>query len=109
MISAFDIFKIGIGPSSSHTVGPMRAGKAFCEALASMTADCREALAQIREKRHCEHFNGTGITEALACGIAFSGKLRRMATERISLGEAQGNRCRLDVFPSGLTSSSDPS
>ncbi|EHH7742325.1 L-serine dehydratase, partial [Escherichia coli] len=22
MISAFDIFKIGIGPSSSHTVGP---------------------------------------------------------------------------------------
>ncbi|EIB4128585.1 hypothetical protein K8X96_000411, partial [Salmonella enterica] len=23
MISAFDIFKIGIGPSSSHTVGPM--------------------------------------------------------------------------------------
>ena len=35
MISAFDIFKIGIGPSSSHTVGPMRAGKAFCEALAA--------------------------------------------------------------------------
>lgn len=27
MISAFDIFKIGIGPSSSHTVGPMNAGK----------------------------------------------------------------------------------
>ncbi|MDU4171415.1 MAG: serine dehydratase beta chain, partial [Citrobacter freundii] len=25
MISAFDIFKIGIGPSSSHTVGPMNA------------------------------------------------------------------------------------
>ena len=34
MISAFDIFKIGIGPSSSHTVGPMRAGKTFCEDLA---------------------------------------------------------------------------
>ncbi|WP_192826591.1 serine dehydratase beta chain, partial [Escherichia coli] len=29
MISAFDIFKIGIGPSSSHTVGPMNAGKAM--------------------------------------------------------------------------------
>ncbi|ECY8188498.1 MAG: serine dehydratase beta chain, partial [Klebsiella michiganensis] len=26
MISVFDIFKIGIGPSSSHTVGPMKAG-----------------------------------------------------------------------------------
>jgi L-serine dehydratase len=29
MISIFEIFKIGIGPSSSHTVGPMRAAAAF--------------------------------------------------------------------------------
>ena len=29
MISAFDLFKIGIGPSSSHTVGPMRAARRF--------------------------------------------------------------------------------
>ncbi|MDZ5460862.1 L-serine ammonia-lyase [Azohydromonas lata] len=28
-ISAFDIFKVGIGPSSSHTVGPMRAARLF--------------------------------------------------------------------------------
>lgn len=28
-ISTFDIFKIGIGPSSSHTVGPMRAARMF--------------------------------------------------------------------------------
>ncbi|MCH9698095.1 MAG: L-serine ammonia-lyase [Gammaproteobacteria bacterium] len=28
-ISVFDIFKIGIGPSSSHTVGPMRAARIF--------------------------------------------------------------------------------
>jgi L-serine dehydratase len=32
-ISVFDIFKIGIGPSSSHTVGPMRAAMAFAEKL----------------------------------------------------------------------------
>jgi len=32
-ISVFDIFKIGIGPSSSHTVGPMRAAKRFVERL----------------------------------------------------------------------------
>lgn len=32
-ISVFDIFKIGIGPSSSHTVGPMRAAKRFAERL----------------------------------------------------------------------------
>jgi len=30
-VSVFDLFKIGIGPSSSHTVGPMRAAARFCE------------------------------------------------------------------------------
>ena len=34
MISIFDIFKIGLGPSSSHTVGPMKAAAAFAECLA---------------------------------------------------------------------------
>ena len=33
--SALDLFSIGIGPSSSHTVGPMRAALAFADHLAS--------------------------------------------------------------------------
>ena len=33
-VSALDLFSIGIGPSSSHTVGPMRAARAFAEHLA---------------------------------------------------------------------------
>ncbi|WP_372626838.1 L-serine ammonia-lyase [Arsukibacterium sp.] len=33
IISAFDMFSIGIGPSSSHTVGPMRAAKKFTDNL----------------------------------------------------------------------------
>src|SRR5690348_1696322 len=32
-ISVFDLFSIGIGPSSSHTVGPMRAARMFTEGL----------------------------------------------------------------------------
>lgn len=32
-ISIFDLFNIGIGPSSSHTIGPMRAAKHFVEDL----------------------------------------------------------------------------
>lgn len=32
-ISAFELFTIGIGPSSSHTVGPMRAAKMFVDQL----------------------------------------------------------------------------
>ncbi|MET7718449.1 L-serine ammonia-lyase [Streptomyces sp. NPDC005407] len=32
-ISVFDLFKVGIGPSSSHTVGPMKAARLFVTAL----------------------------------------------------------------------------
>ncbi|WP_433389393.1 L-serine ammonia-lyase [Micromonospora sp. KLBMP9576] len=33
MISVFDLFSVGIGPSSSHTVGPMRAARTFAAGL----------------------------------------------------------------------------
>ncbi len=32
-VSVFELFKIGVGPSSSHTVGPMVAARRFCEWL----------------------------------------------------------------------------
>lgn len=32
-VSVFDLFKVGIGPSSSHTVGPMRAARLFAQKL----------------------------------------------------------------------------
>ena len=38
-LSVFDLMRIGIGPSSSHTVGPMRAGRAFAAALADVVGD----------------------------------------------------------------------
>ena len=34
-ISVFDIFKIGVGPSSSHTLGPWRAAQQFVEKLSN--------------------------------------------------------------------------
>ena len=34
-VSVFDLYKIGIGPSSSHTVGPMRAARLFAQRLAN--------------------------------------------------------------------------
>ncbi|RLM23903.1 L-serine ammonia-lyase [Brenneria alni] len=37
MVSVFEIFKIGIGPSSSHTVGPMKAGNMFTDDLVSQS------------------------------------------------------------------------
>ena len=44
--SLFEIFKIGIGPSSSHTVGPMRAAAAFAAGLRESGA--LEKVARVR-------------------------------------------------------------
>ncbi|WP_104202654.1 L-serine ammonia-lyase [Billgrantia saliphila] len=44
-ISVFDLFKVGIGPSSSHTVGPMRAAFDFVQALRER--DLLERVARI--------------------------------------------------------------
>ncbi|MCP1291584.1 L-serine ammonia-lyase [Chromobacterium sp. S0633] len=55
-ISVFDLFKIGIGPSSSHTVGPMRAARQF---IARLEKD--ELLAQTASVR-AEMFGSLGAT-----------------------------------------------
>ncbi|MFG1343380.1 L-serine ammonia-lyase [Xanthobacter autotrophicus DSM 431] len=44
MTSVFDLFKIGIGPSSSHTVGPMVAARRFRDALPDGTAQVTAEL-----------------------------------------------------------------
>ncbi|MEO0733372.1 MAG: serine dehydratase beta chain, partial [Bacteroidota bacterium] len=38
-ISVFDIFKIGVGPSSSHTIGPWQAARDFVKNLPERTFD----------------------------------------------------------------------
>jgi L-serine dehydratase len=45
-VSVFELFRIGIGPSSSHTVGPMRAARRFAAALRA--AGLIEQVAQVR-------------------------------------------------------------
>lgn len=56
MISVFDMFSIGIGPSSSHTVGPMRAASAFCKQLKS------QGLFDQVSHVKCELFGSLGQT-----------------------------------------------
>ncbi|MEZ9139228.1 MULTISPECIES: L-serine ammonia-lyase [unclassified Shewanella] len=56
MISVFDMFKIGIGPSSSHTVGPMKAGKLFMQHLAN------QGLLQNTDELRSELFGSLGQT-----------------------------------------------
>lgn len=46
-ISIFDLFKIGIGPSSSHTVGPMRASSYFIKELYSQSLETQVAFVNV--------------------------------------------------------------
>ena len=55
-ISAFDLFKVGIGPSSSHTVGPMRAAATFAARLRE------EGLLDRTSGVRCELFGSLGAT-----------------------------------------------
>ncbi|MGY1692974.1 L-serine ammonia-lyase [Geodermatophilus sp. SYSU D01105] len=55
-ISAFDLFTVGIGPSSSHTVGPMRAAACFVTRLSE-----EGLLGQVAGVR-CELFGSLGAT-----------------------------------------------
>ncbi|MBU6439570.1 MAG: L-serine ammonia-lyase [Betaproteobacteria bacterium] len=56
MLSVFDLFHIGIGPSSSHTVGPMRAARSFVETLD------RQGLLSARIRISCELYGSLGAT-----------------------------------------------
>lgn len=59
-ISVFDIFKIGIGPSSSHTVGPMVA--------------VRRYLDRLRDLPGLQHHEGLRLRVTLHGSLAFTGK-----------------------------------
>ncbi|MGW1271758.1 L-serine ammonia-lyase [Streptomyces sp. NPDC002491] len=55
-ISVFDLFSIGIGPSSSHTVGPMRAARMFARRLHN------ESLLDSAASVRCELYGSLGAT-----------------------------------------------
>ncbi|MFC5929624.1 L-serine ammonia-lyase [Cryobacterium melibiosiphilum] len=70
-VSALDLFSIGIGPSSSHTVGPMRAAGVFAQQLAESGL-----LPQV-VRVHCALFGSLGSTglghgtpDAVLAGLA---------------------------------------
>jgi L-serine dehydratase len=70
-VSVFDLFKIGIGPSSSHTVGPMRAAGMFARSLQAdgvlpaVTAVRVELFGSLGATGH-----GHGSVKAVVLGLA---------------------------------------
>src|SRR5579872_3620951 len=71
MISVFELFKIGIGPSSSHTVGPMKAAAAFVEALEKRGA-LRAAARVVVDLYGSLAFTGKGhaVDKAVILGLS---------------------------------------
>ena len=92
-VSVFDLFKIGIGPSSSHTVGPMKAACRFVQRLgeAGITADVRRVQATLFGSL-AHTGRGHGTDKAVMLGLqgempdsidpdSIEGKLRTIRTE----------------------------
>jgi len=72
-ISLTDLFKIGIGPSSSHTVGPMRAARRFLMELPDGTL---EKISRVRvELSGSLAHTGRGHGTDVALQLGFSGEL----------------------------------
>ncbi|MFI5814096.1 L-serine ammonia-lyase [Streptomyces sp. NPDC051643] len=69
-ISVFDLFSIGIGPSSSHTVGPMRAARMFAHRLRN--EDLLPAVASVRAELYGSlgaTGHGHGTPKAVLLGL----------------------------------------
>ncbi|WP_414154847.1 L-serine ammonia-lyase [Pseudomonas sp. BNK-43-a] len=125
-LSVFDLFKIGIGPSSSHTVGPMRAAARFAEGLrrdgllastASVKAELYGSLGATGkghgsdkavllglEGEHPDTVDTESIPERLQA-IRASGHLHLLGEHRIDFVEKQHLamiRKPLDYHPNGM-------
>ena len=107
-LSVFDIFKIGVGPSSSHTMGPMNAARNFAQLLATrgllerttqVSAQLYGSLA-LTGRGHCtdraillglEGFSPDSIdpalTEAALKRIRTDGRIRLLGVHEISFDE----------------------
>jgi L-serine dehydratase len=98
-LSVFDIFKIGIGPSSSHTMGPMIAAAQF---LALMRQNPARRVAQIRVHLHGSlAFTGKGhaTDRATILGLAgFSPETYDQRRAEAVLTQIARDKC-LDIPP----------
>ncbi len=98
-LSAFDLFKIGVGPSSSHTIGPMVAAARFLDHLRAQPF----AVAGVRARLHGSlAFTGVGHATDRAVILGLSG----MQVETYEAEKAEAELARIkqenNVRPDGL-------
>ncbi|MFC7516603.1 L-serine ammonia-lyase [Herbaspirillum sp. GCM10030257] len=126
-ISVFELFKIGIGPSSSHTVGPMRAALQFVTKLkedgqlasiASVKAELYGSLGATGKghgsdkavllglEGHAPDLVDTDQTDAMLASIRHTGKIRLLGEREIAFNEREHllmyRRQSLPFHPNGM-------
>ena len=69
MLSVLDMFRVGVGPSSSHTVGPMRIGLRFRRTLAALNMPADARLVVILQGSLAFTGHGHGSLRAAALGL----------------------------------------
>ena len=108
MISFFDLFTVGIGPSSSHTVGPMRAARRFTDALGASPE------AERLDRVSVELFGSLGLTgrghgtDAAVIAGLMGFKPDEVDPDRIPEIVAEVGSTHALVFSDGRTVSFDP-
>lgn len=90
-VSVFDLFSVGIRPSSSHTVGPMRAAAAFVDTLR------RDGLLDLVHSVRVDLYGSLAATGAghgtmSAVLLACTGCIRRRSPRR-----SRSRRCRIST------------
>jgi L-serine dehydratase len=126
-ISVFDLFSVGIGPSSSHTVGPMRAARTFVTGLAD--DGLLERVARVRAELfgslgatghghgsdravilglegECPETVDTATVPARAAAVRAAGRIRLLGRQDAVLTEDDlvlHRRARLPFHPNGMT------
>ncbi len=119
-VSVFDLYKIGIGPSSSHTLGPMRAARTFAAGLDE--AGALEAVASVRVTLHGSlaatargHATDRAVllgllgetpeevepesVDALVAGVRRSGRLALLGRHEVPFAEGAALRLELEPLP----------
>jgi len=124
--SVLDLFKIGIGPSSSHTLGPMKAARTFATGLSE--AGLLASVASVRVTLHGSlaatargHATDRAVllgllgeapeevvpegVDALVVGVRRSGRLALLGRREVPFAEATALRLELEPLsfhPNGL-------
>ncbi len=104
MISVFDLFKIGIGPSSSHTIGPMRAANSFISGLGSKLASVDRVEVRLYGSLAWTG-KGHATDKAIILGLAGNEPARidpddadRILADIMTAGQIELGRCHLVKF-----------